>query len=753
MTVALRPPPPAATFPAETPPRLADGVTLIGPYLDGGFEQRRYLIRRGDGQMVLVSALLHCIAALLDGARTLEQVAAAASDAFERELTADNVRYVIETKLRPLGLIAGPAPGPPPRGPAPLLALRAKTTLLRAPAVRTVAGALAFLFNPMIIAAVLAAVVGFDVWALQHVRTAPPEALTVGPGATLTLLLLTLAAFLFHEFGHAAACRRGGGEPGEIGCGVFLIFPALFTNVTDAYRLSRWARVRTDAGGIYFNAVLVAALAPLAVWSESPALLMFALVSHALAFTQLAPMGRTDGYYLLADLVGVPDLFGRIRPILAGALRRRPPPADLTPRAQRIVIAWVVVITPLLTVLFGWFLFRLPAYTVSQAAEAAEALRRLRPSAAVHDPTGAALAPVTLMSFAALVLGLVLMAGRLLLLLGRAALGRGARAAGVGAPPAGDPPFDLTAACFTEAAMLKSRSGPGRGGWRGVVQQVSGGRLDPGPSRAQLAEERLAARLNAPIGGSRRIAVVCRKGGAGKTTTALMLGHTLAAARRDRVVALDANPDAGSLGHRVATQAAKTVTDLLADRDYLTRYADIERYSAKAPTRLDVIASDNDPRISRRLGEEEFRQIIGLLDHYYNLILADTGTGILDAAIKGVLAASDQIVVVAPPALDGARVAAATLDWLDQHGYASLVRSAVVVLNGVAGETAVELDLIEKHFAARAAAVVRIPWDPALAAGGATTPEELKPATRRAYRELAACVADQFHTRPAHRAR
>jgi putative peptide zinc metalloprotease protein len=278
------------------------------------------------------------------------------------------------------------------------------------------------------------------------------------------------------------------------------------------------------------------------------------------------------------------------------------------------------------------------------------------------------------------------------------------------------------------------------------VRNASGGRINLGPGRAELEHDRLVEIINTPLAEARRIAVVCRKGGCGKTTTSLMLGHTFAVHRRDRVVALDANPDAGSLGERVRQRSEKTITDLLADRELLTRYADIQRYASKTPTGLDIVGSDNDPRISQRLGEEDYRHAIDVLDRFYNIIVPDTGTGIMDPAVQGVLAEADQLVLVIPPALDGARVAASTLDWLENHGHEHLVHSSVGVISAVRGPSALELDLVEEHFAGRCAAVVKIPWDPALSVGGSATLDDLLPATRNAYLDLAVAVAGQFGT-------
>ena len=77
------------------------------------------------------------------------------------------------------------------------------------------------------------------------------------PLLVFLVLGLSVASMLFHECGHAAACRYGGARPGVIGMGIYVIWPAFFTNVTDAYRLGRAGRIRTDLGGVYFNAIFV----------------------------------------------------------------------------------------------------------------------------------------------------------------------------------------------------------------------------------------------------------------------------------------------------------------------------------------------------------------------------------------------------------------------------------------------------------------------------------------------------------------
>lgn len=303
-----------------------------------------------------------------------------------------------------------------------------------------------------------------------------------------------------------------------------------------------------------------------------------------------------------------------------------------------------------------------------------------------------------------------------------------------------------TANDFSGDAMLRRRKPAPRRGWRRFLYGLTGGRINLGPSPSETQERQLIARVRTPLVGCRRIAVISRKGGVGKTTSTVMLGHTFAAWRGDRVVALDGNPDAGSLGYRIRRETAATVSDMLAARDKITRYADIRAYTSQAPTRLEVVASDDDPRIATAIGEEEYRQAIEMLENHYNLILLDTGTGIMDSATRGILDVADQIVVVMGPSLDSARASSLTLDWLDEHRYGHLVRGAVAVINAVPEKEdgLVELQRIEAHFDYRCREVVRIPWDSHLDAGAETALDEVATGTRMAYLRLAAAVADGF---------
>ena len=97
----------------------------------------------------------------------------------------------------------------------------------------------------------------FDVWlfGVARDRRRPARARSTPRRCSSCVLASVVVATAFHELGHASACRYGGARPGVMGVGVYLVWPAFYCDVTDAYRLNRAGRLRTDLGGVYFNAI------------------------------------------------------------------------------------------------------------------------------------------------------------------------------------------------------------------------------------------------------------------------------------------------------------------------------------------------------------------------------------------------------------------------------------------------------------------------------------------------------------------
>lgn len=282
------------------------------------------------------------------------------------------------------------------------------------------------------------------------------------------------------------------------------------------------------------------------------------------------------------------------------------------------------------------------------------------------------------------------------------------------------------------------------GAWQQFVYTISGRRINLGDGKRARARKELDRRIAAPLsGGARFVPVLSRKGGVGKTTVTTLLGMALADARDDRIIAVDANPDRGTLAERVSRSSGKTVRDLVKVRSEVRGYNDISNIVARDETRLDVLASDSDPRVSEALNDRDYHDVASLAAHYYSIVLTDTGTGIVHSVMGATLDLADQLVVVAGLSVDEARLASETLTWLETNGYSEHVRSAIVVLNNARpGTPLVREDELEAHFRTRVRTVVRIPYDPHIAAGSAISFRDLQPATRLAARDLAASVVE-----------
>lgn len=297
-----------------------------------------------------------------------------------------------------------------------------------------------------------------------------------------------------------------------------------------------------------------------------------------------------------------------------------------------------------------------------------------------------------------------------------------------------------------ESLLRGRRNGPS-GGWRKLIYKASAGLIKPGESPEVRRRRELVGRARTPVAtGHHRVAVLSLKGGVGKTTTTVGLGATLAQIRGDRVIAVDANPDRGTLSDKLELETSATVRDLLNERQQIKRYVDIRAFTSQAPSRLEILASDRDPSVSEAFSASDYQSVAQVLENFYSICITDCGTGLLHSAMSGVLGLADQLVLVSSPSVDGARAASATLDWLEAHHYEELVRSATVVLCSVRprSKSTVDLDRLEAHFAARCRAVIRVPYDPHLEEGAEIDLERLQPGTRESYLRLAASVGDGF---------
>jgi putative peptide zinc metalloprotease protein len=347
-------------------PRLLEDIELIGQVAGSGLREPPYLVRRGDGQIVQLSRLLYVIASHMDG-NDAETIASRAGAELDLRITPEQIAFVAEQKLAPLGLVTARDGSEPPRGPIDaLLGLRFRAGIVPERAVNAIAKTLRPLFLPPVVAAALAALVAFDVWlGSSHGIGSGVKEMIQKPVLGLALFGLMIVSMAFHESGHATACRYGGARPGRIGVGLYVLWPAFYTDVTDSYRLDKIGRLRTDLGGVYFNALFALAAAAAYFLTAFQPLLVLVVSQQLLLVDQFIPWMRLDGYHVVSDLIGVSDLFERIKPVISSLLPGRDPHprvTELKPWARAAVTIWVLTTICALAAMGVLFVLFAPGY-------------------------------------------------------------------------------------------------------------------------------------------------------------------------------------------------------------------------------------------------------------------------------------------------------------------------------------------------------------------------------------------------------
>ncbi|GAA2630811.1 hypothetical protein SMC26_23530 [Actinomadura fulvescens] len=341
-------------------PTLTEGAELVGEFKGSGYRRPPQLVRLANRQVVQLPALLFLVAKALydhrhlsaDPRAALAQVADAVTTATGTRLSVEQLLYLVDHKLAPLGVTTY-SDGTSPRlvKADTFLALRFRVAVIPESATWFVSGLFAWLFRPTVLLPTISVITACELLLVTQPLAEALNNAIFSPSSILLVLALAVLSCGFHEIGHASACRYSGVRPGAMGCGIYLVWPAFYTDITDSYRLGRAGRLRTDLGGVYFNGIFLVALTALYGLTGYTPLLVAILAVNLEIMQQLLPTLRFDGYYIVSDLVGIPDLFKYIGPILRRTLLRRP--ADERLHAlkrwpQLIVTFWVLTIIPAL---------------------------------------------------------------------------------------------------------------------------------------------------------------------------------------------------------------------------------------------------------------------------------------------------------------------------------------------------------------------------------------------------------------------
>ena len=380
-------------------PARVGGVQLIGEMAGSGYRTPPALVRRADGQVLQLTPLLYLVLQACDGHRSHEDIAEVVGRALRRSVTGADVQTLVDSHLRPLGLLrAADGSEPELKRTDPLIGLKPRFAVTDPQTTHRLTDPFRFLFRPLVPLVFVAGFLAVVVWVFfeRGLAASAYEAFD-RPQLLLLVFVVSVISGGFHEFGHAAAARYGGAEPGAMGAGLYIVWPAFYTDVTDSYRLGRGGRLRTDLGGLYFNAIVVV-LTYVWWWATGWEALLLLVATQVLQMgQQLLPLLRFDGYHVLADLAGVPDLYQRIRPTLLGLLPKNwnsPQNTMLKPQARLLITLWVFVTVPLMALMLLGMLTAVPrllgtarAVLAEDAAAVADAVR----DGALLDAAGYAL--------------------------------------------------------------------------------------------------------------------------------------------------------------------------------------------------------------------------------------------------------------------------------------------------------------------------------------------------------------------------
>ena len=333
---------------------------------ESAFENPPWLLEREGAGYVQVTELLYRIAEQANGNNTVEQIAANLAAA-GKPVNPITVRSLIAQLLIPRGLVemADGSVAPVAQGGPSPLALNMRVKMISPEMIMPVTSVLRGLFWPPVLVLVLVVAALAQVWLyfVHGIGAGLHDALYT-PGLMLIILCIVVLSAAFHELGHAAALHYAGGRIKGMGAGLYIVYPAFFTDVSDNYRLPRWQRVRTDLGGFYFNLIFGLWIMGLYLLSGWEFLLLMVLMINLEIIHQLIPFVRLDGYWTLADITGVPDFFTQmaafarsVLPVKAWKGRKLPP---LKWWAKLVFALYTLITIPLLVLLVVLMLRSVP---------------------------------------------------------------------------------------------------------------------------------------------------------------------------------------------------------------------------------------------------------------------------------------------------------------------------------------------------------------------------------------------------------
>ena len=276
---------------------------------DASYQDQRFIVEFEDNRRVMVSARMLDLIKLLESTHNTRQVAEQLSIRWGQRVSPTQVCNLIESVLVPLGLARPLSPTVSiitSRRSMDPLGHSFKLPLIPAHIVRHITPFLEPLYSwPVAIVGLLAV---FLSRFIIYSRPIHLSNLGMEPAQYVYVFLLVLITVIAHEFGHATAISRWKGDPGDIGFTLYLFYPALYTDTSSSWKFDRWRRAAVDAGGAYFQLLCSLPIALIYLTTDNFEAFLTCVSIDSLLFFSLNPFFKFDGYWIISDIIGVPNL-------------------------------------------------------------------------------------------------------------------------------------------------------------------------------------------------------------------------------------------------------------------------------------------------------------------------------------------------------------------------------------------------------------------------------------------------------------
>ncbi|MFC4056476.1 MinD/ParA family protein [Actinomadura syzygii] len=268
-----------------------------------------------------------------------------------------------------------------------------------------------------------------------------------------------------------------------------------------------------------------------------------------------------------------------------------------------------------------------------------------------------------------------------------------------------------------------------------VRRMGRGVRKAVGASGQIRTQAEIAEYLRRPVGGYRQITVVSVRGGAGKTTMAALLATELARHRPDRVLAIDADAELGSLPLRLGVRSELSLFDLAAQQP--RTFEEAAQYLKQTREGLWVLAATRGGRITGEFTFDTYQAAFSTVSRYIAAAVTDCSAGILTDLHRSLLGQSHSVVLVTPGTVDGALSARGALEWFSQGAQRGLLARTVIAMVSHAPQVGADLARAAQMLTAWGTPVVHVPYDRQIAMGAAVDFSRLGEATHAAVSRVA----------------